>query len=152
MLKFILFDLTQNVRKNNGALPSQPSVQSAAADPSQITKGNQPVGIQNPPLHISSETGQKAGMVCGPTSLTKGFIFHLNAPFESRFQLRRMQPKHPTAICKSPIFLPKNTALNAIIKFIQSLHMNNSKAQWLSEVEVPAYILMRYPSWKKFYH
>lgn len=90
-------------------------------------------------------------MDLGPISLIKGFIFHLNSQLKSRFQLWRMWPKHPTAICKSPIFLLTNTALNAT-KLIQCLDTNNSEPQRLSKIEVPAYILMRYPSWKEFSH
>lgn len=146
--KLILFDLIQTRRKNKGHCPPSPECNLPLPILSRSLEGISL--LRDPPLW-SSGTGQRAGTVCGPASPIKGFIFHPNAQFESRFQLWRMHPKHPTAICKSSIFPPKNIALNAI-KLIQSFDVNNSEAQWLSKIEVLAYISMRYPSWKKFSH
>lgn len=139
MLKFILTDL---IWEEQEALPSQPSAHSASAHPLQIT-GVQPAVIQDPPLHISPENGQRAGMVCGLVSSIKGLFSQMLSirALENVVRTSNSHLQHPYS-CPG--------VQHQILR--QSLDTNNSEAQRLSKIEVPPFILMRYPSWKKFSH
>lgn len=77
----------------------------------------------------------------------KGLLFHPNAQDKSSGECSE-NIQQPFA---TPRFLPRRTASNSI-KLTQSLDTNNSEAQRLSKIEVPPFILMRYPSWQKFPH